>query len=966
MANYKSIYTGAEIDSAIGKANTALQEHQPLKTINNESLVGDGNITIEGTSYEAGNNIQISEENVISATDTIYDDTELRGTIAGKQEELISGTNIKTINGNSILGEGNLVIEGGEGGLTSVAHDDTLTGAGTNASPLGINTTKIAQKSDIPDISGKQDTLVSGTNIKTINNQSILGDGNIVIEGGSGSSSAVSLPTQCLYGLPNYFEGKKILVSGDSITQGHGTTKRWFEYIKDYLGLSTVYNDGLSSAGIKRGSPGLFTRIDTWNSKYGTDFDAIILMENMNDIYQDVSLSSFSLGEFGDNTIDTQYGAVKLVIEKIQALYPLTPILWVISCPRIHYGRTSVNPVNPGWSKYGEFEPMVTAIKEVCENYAVPVLDLYHNSLIRPWLKPNYDKWIPDGVHPNAAGHEVLGRVIAQHFIANVPYVDGAHGLYTKRDITYNLTNVKVYNNMAYITNGSEFCCWVKPSEEGGTVGTVTVTMGGSNITSSAYNASTNAIKIPSVTGNVVITAEATASNPRYDITRNLTNVTLTNANTKVEQGSTYTAVVNPSEGYSVGMVTVEMGGTDITATAYNSINHQITIGNVTGDIIITASGEIRVLSITNNLIGTSNSNSLTSINYGQSYDAIITKNNQSSVMSNFTLYMDETNYTATNYNEVTGAIHFDRVVGNIVITAVAGAGYTITNNLTQVTTNNLQTGVEENASYTAVLSPEQGRDMGTVSVTMDGNDITSSAYTAQTKTISIVSVTGDIVITANSVAQTFTITNILSGVTNSNNNNSIVYGESYIATLAPENQDNQVVVDSITMNGSNVTYSVYNESTNTINIAAVNGNIIITAHQQENRPQDLTDEIEFVEGIIDSQGTPTSNWGSYNNSRSKDVIRLGNSPAVITLNNDQVIAKVVYYQSDGTTFINASSWYQNKQGVSAPFVTGDHIDIPANSVIRIALGNSPSKQGDHAAIIAEQVSNITFTGVLA
>jgi hypothetical protein len=87
MANYKSIYTGAEIDSAIGKANTALQEHQELKTINNESLVGEGNITIEGTSYTAGENIQISEENVISATDTIYDDTELREAIAGKQEK---------------------------------------------------------------------------------------------------------------------------------------------------------------------------------------------------------------------------------------------------------------------------------------------------------------------------------------------------------------------------------------------------------------------------------------------------------------------------------------------------------------------------------------------------------------------------------------------------------------------------------------------------------------------------------------------------------------------------------------------------------------------------------------------------------------------------------------------------------------------------------------------------------------
>lgn len=49
-----------------------------------------------------------------------------------------------------------------------------------------------AEKNDIPDISGKQDTLVSGTNIKTINGESILGEGDIVIEGGgnSGGGSA--------------------------------------------------------------------------------------------------------------------------------------------------------------------------------------------------------------------------------------------------------------------------------------------------------------------------------------------------------------------------------------------------------------------------------------------------------------------------------------------------------------------------------------------------------------------------------------------------------------------------------------------------------------------------------------------------------------------------------------------------------------------------------------------------------
>ena len=44
----------------------------------------------------------------------------------------------------------------------------------------------------------KQDTLVSGTNIKTINNQSLLGSGNIDIQGGGGGGSVVEL-TQAQY-----------------------------------------------------------------------------------------------------------------------------------------------------------------------------------------------------------------------------------------------------------------------------------------------------------------------------------------------------------------------------------------------------------------------------------------------------------------------------------------------------------------------------------------------------------------------------------------------------------------------------------------------------------------------------------------------------------------------------------------------------------------------------------------------
>lgn len=45
--SYNSKYKGSELEKALDLAKTALQEHQPLKTINGQSIVGEGNIDIE-------------------------------------------------------------------------------------------------------------------------------------------------------------------------------------------------------------------------------------------------------------------------------------------------------------------------------------------------------------------------------------------------------------------------------------------------------------------------------------------------------------------------------------------------------------------------------------------------------------------------------------------------------------------------------------------------------------------------------------------------------------------------------------------------------------------------------------------------------------------------------------------------------------------------------------------------------
>ena len=132
----------------------------------------------------------------------------------GKQDTLVSGTNIKTVNGNSLLGEGNILIKSVnvDSALSTTSENPVQNKVITNKvntieqSITNLSNTMPTKVSDLDndsgyitnaaltdlatkeEVSAKQDTLVSGTNIKTINGNSILGAGNIVIEGGGGDS----------------------------------------------------------------------------------------------------------------------------------------------------------------------------------------------------------------------------------------------------------------------------------------------------------------------------------------------------------------------------------------------------------------------------------------------------------------------------------------------------------------------------------------------------------------------------------------------------------------------------------------------------------------------------------------------------------------------------------------------------------------------------------------------------------
>lgn len=66
--------------------------------------------------------------------------------------------------------------------------------------------------------------------------------------------------------------------------------------------------------------------------------------------------------------------------------------------------------------------------------------------------------------------------------------------------------------------------------------------------------------------------------------------LTISNSATKVDEGSSYVATITPDSSHAIDTVTVTMGGKDITSAAYSS--GTISIGTVTGDIVITATAK--------------------------------------------------------------------------------------------------------------------------------------------------------------------------------------------------------------------------------------------------------------------------------------------------------------------------------------------------------------------------------------
>lgn len=197
-------------------------------------------------------------------------------------------------------------------------------------------------------------------------------------------------------------------IFGDSIVAGVNSHELPFHYYDTKYGNHYNRNYGIGSTGYTLGTDeyiecgtgnvGMATKIkQNGNNSVLENFkaheseildtDAIIIFAGTNDFGSGVDITTFetALNECYEYILDNHTN-------------PL------IVCTPIH--RQNEKNKNDVW-----LETYVEKIKEVCKTKSIPVIDFFNLVQLHPGRNAWRSKYIPDGLHPNQNGGQILGNV---------------------------------------------------------------------------------------------------------------------------------------------------------------------------------------------------------------------------------------------------------------------------------------------------------------------------------------------------------------------------------------------------------------------------------------------------------------------------------------------------------------------------------------------------------------------------
>lgn len=305
----------------------------------------------------------------------------------------------------------------------------------------------------------------------------------------------------------NLLRNKKWIAMGDSLTQYSGGECEVAN--TDDKGFITQIMRKTGIIGVNKGYAGR-----KWSSGTDGEFEVGSAVYQVNEIINGSEMYDIVTFAYGTNsdvdgegTVDdapsydsTMCSAIKWCIEKLVEWNPQVQIGIILPPQRADLGSAG----NLSMKTRGDL------IKEVASLYGVPCCDMWSESgintmyYVNPATGNNKYYYLSDMLHLNDFGAEKYASCL-KPFLERIVSVYPNNGVFFDYAITNNLANVTNSNKADKAPSGVGYSATLTASS--GTITNVTVTMGGSDITSTAYVDGT--ITIDAINGDIVITATA-------------------------------------------------------------------------------------------------------------------------------------------------------------------------------------------------------------------------------------------------------------------------------------------------------------------------------------------------------------------------------------------------------------------------------------------------------------------------
>ena len=209
-----------------------------------------------------------------------------------------------------------------------------------------------------------------------------------------------------------------IAFMGDSLTEGIGASspeKSYPSVFQEITDIKKALNYGLSGTRIARQTK-TFMHYSQWDRDFisrvdeiSESADCVVICGCANDYMH----GDAELGKFDDRGEYTFYGAMHILINALKERFPNKPLIFMTPSNILADKSPERAHINKGY----HFDEYLSAVKEVCAYYDVPVFDLHSVWGLDPENEEDRKLYYSDDSHLNDKGYRRMAEMLAEFMI---------------------------------------------------------------------------------------------------------------------------------------------------------------------------------------------------------------------------------------------------------------------------------------------------------------------------------------------------------------------------------------------------------------------------------------------------------------------------------------------------------------------------------------------------------------------